>query len=217
MDISIIVGAITTLISGVGGFWLSKRQIKNDERKYNADDFVLLKQSWQEEFTRLKAKVDATSISEQECNKKYAELELKYRALSAQIKLIEVSSPRLRAPQWLKDEDGVMLSLNDAYEDTFLVPIGKKREDYVGKTDIEFWGTDIGTIYRNHDLQVMRDKKPYSSIEPVKGPDGIYNVYVIKYPILMDEKYVVGIGGQSVESGLIENLVSLAQTKPSVK
>ena len=57
----------------------------------------------------------------------------------------------LPIPYWIVDRFGKMLHLSDVYETTFCEPLGKTRHDYIGKTHVEFWGTEIGEEFEKND------------------------------------------------------------------
>ena len=81
----------------------------------------------------------------------------------------------------LKD-DFVMVYLNDAYYDLYLQPIGKSKGDYLGKTDTEFWGEDIATIYNAHDWEVYKTKRSTIFKESIneedKGKSEFVKIYI---------------------------------------
>ena len=87
------------------------------------------------------------------------------------------------------------------------MPLGKSREDYIGKTDVDFWGKEIGEIYTRNDQVVIHSKKPMVTVEPVNTNDGVSKVYVIKYPYLISEQYVVGLGGIAIGEDFVESLM----------
>ncbi len=80
--------------------------------------------------------------------------------------LIASFSSQLPFPFWIKDPSGKMLYLNNAYAKAFdVVP-----EEYVGKTDEEYWG-EHGKSYRAGDLKGMEQEgKVWIGRYPPKQP-----------------------------------------------
>lgn len=87
--------------------------------------------------------------------------------LQARIQLFENRENNLPYPQWLKDTSLKMLTLNKAYEDVFLKPIGKKISDYVGKTDYEIWPKEVADKFTENDLRALEKGGKWSGIEPI--------------------------------------------------
>lgn len=83
------------------------------------------------------------------------------------ITLLETAHHDLPFPQWLKDINGVMLSLNSAYEKMFLLPIGKTSEDYIGHTDFDIWPTDIAERFVENDNKAKNKGGYWMGIEPM--------------------------------------------------
>ena len=111
-------------------------------------------------------------------------------------------------PTWRKSIDGKMLQLNKAYEQTFLVPNGKDRFDYIGKTDKEFWGDELGNpiiaqSYRKADINVMNTRTTIRT-EQFANLDGVrVKLIVYKYPVWSsgpewNGRKIIGVGGIAV-------------------
>jgi PAS domain-containing protein len=208
MDWGYIITALATAVTTVVGQWGINRATRKKERR---DDFQELKDGYADEYNRLKTEIDTIKQKEEECTQRNLELEGKFMKLSAQFRLFQISKPQLEAPAWVKDPNGVMLALNDAYEKAYLIPLGKTREDYIGKNDIEMWGAEIGEEYMKLDKRVILEGRPLSTIEPLHTRSGIKSVYVIKYPLTVpgvegQEPFVMGIGGQTVEPHLVQDM-----------
>jgi len=142
-----------------------------------------------------------------EVDKKNAEIvELKSKLLDKE-KDIEVYAGLLHdvpAPMWVKSLDGKMKYMSDSYEKTFLIPNGTNKYQYVGKTDVEFWGSmgypEIGIKYLRHDSIVIASGEKKEFIEPyvLNGKKG--RLVSTKYPIWDDRpvwngRKVVSVGG----------------------
>lgn len=100
-------------------------------------------------------------------------------------------------PVWLKSRDGKMIKLNKAYEEKFLVPNGLSRHQYVNGLDTEVWNQSESDKFRQHDLEVMANKKTMAFQEKFKVGDKEYDVMVYKFPIYANANtnFVVGVGG----------------------
>ena len=198
--ITVVFGAIVGFLTWVTSNFVSKRQSKRDDFKAISDAYTL-------EFERQNKKLLDLEARIQQCADNELEQASKIRNLQLTIKGLSIQGLQLPIPMWMKDELGTMISLNDEYEKLFLVPLGKTREDYIGKNDIDFWGKEIGEIYARNDQVVVQSKKPMVTLEPINTKDGMNKVYVIKYPYLINGNYVVGLGGIAIEEWFVESLI----------
>ena len=179
------------LVSGVASFLLGRK--KNDQ-----DGFQILKQSWKEEFERLEKKVEKAEQAESECLTRYDELDDRFTKLKHAFQIHKVSNPELPIPMWKKDLNGVMLALNDAYEEIFLFPLGKTREDYIGSKDEAIWGPEIAAEFKRNDQSVKRKGKSVRLFEHVKTAGETFEEYdIVKYPEKIDG-IIVCIGGIAI-------------------
>ena len=201
------INGITVFLSGVVGVltwvtsnFVSKRQSKRDDFKAISDAYAIEFERQNKRLIDLEARIQACADNE-------AEQASKIRNLQLTIKSISIQGLQLPIPMWMKDELGTMISLNDDYEKSFLLPLGKSREDYIGKTDVEFWGKEIGEIYSSNDQVVIQSKKPMVTVEPINTVKGIDKVYAIKYPYLISEQYVVGLGGIAISEDFVDSLI----------
>lgn len=104
--------------------------------------------------------------------------------LSSKLAMLEGAFQDLPLPQWLKDTDGKMLSLNKAYEQMFLNPMGKVADDYIGNTDEDIWGPEISEKFRKNDEFARKNGKGFwIGIEPirVKNNDISKHWWIFKY------------------------------------
>ena len=198
--ITVVFGAIVGFLTWVTSNFVSKRQSKRDDFKAISDAYTL-------EFERQNKKLLDLEARIQQCADNELEQASKIRNLQLTIKGLSIQGLQLPIPMWMKDELGTMISLNDEYEKLFLVPLGKTRDDYIGKNDIDFWGKEIGEIYARNDQVVVQSKKPMVTLEPINTKDGMNKVYVIKYPYLINENYVVGLGGIVIGEDFVESLI----------
>jgi len=186
---------------------------KRLEKEFDVKGFELFMAAYKEDMKDVRERLVKTEFSEKQCLDNYTKLKEEYNQLKLSMQILEVSMPSLPTPMWTKSDTGVMLAVNAAYEDLILKPIGKKKEDYVGKTDVEFWGKEIGQTYYKNDLEVMRDKATKVFIEPIYTEEGkITSIVVIKYVRTIENQFVVGIGGIAIDSIIAEEILSKFQT-----
>lgn len=183
---------IITFAVGGGMFKLGDYLIS--KKKADSEDFALLKDTWREEFRRYEEKFD-------KLNSKYGKLEEKLeRSISENedlrqtINSLKESYPDLPVPIWLKDHNGMMLSLNREYEDAFLLPQGKTRSDYIGHYDEDIWGEEIANIFRANDTVAISKKHVSFVFETNIGHALLKKWEFFKYPKYVDGIFI-GVGG----------------------
>ncbi len=109
-------------------------------------------------------------------------------ASEAYLRAIMDNVPHL---MWLKDPNGRFLAVNHA----FARACGHgTAEEVIGKTDLDFWPTDLASKYRSDDAVVMATRKQKSTEEPIAEPGGIKWFETFKTPILADGE-VIGTTG----------------------
>jgi PAS domain S-box-containing protein len=67
-----------------------------------------------------------------------------------------------------KDDTGRWVLVNEAY----LAVIGKRREDVLGRTDIDVFGPEAGGVYRAQDVGILESGVPLSVEEPYRLASG---------------------------------------------
>ena len=192
--IQIIVAAISGgLFTQIFNFVLSKQKAEKDE-------FDAIVDQWQSDNKRLREE-NQTHISKQnELFKKIADLEKRISNLNTKLLIMESAGMNIPLPTWLKDLDGTMLAINDSYELYFLKPIGKKKEDYIGKTDFDIWDEDVAKVYKENDLAVLHsEKKIWFGEEPIvlNGKDVTKDWKTLKY-VRFAGDLEIGIGGMAI-------------------
>lgn len=163
------------------------------KKKDNRDDFKIILETWAQDNKRLRE-------SEEQCAKRLNDLEKQIIILQNKLTMMETAHYDLPFPQWLKDMDGVMLSLNSAYEKEFLQPVGKNVNDYIGKTDYEIWDAETAKQYRINDLLAFSSTdKFWRGVEPLKTSNGIEykNWLIVKY-VRYAGKIPIGIAGLAI-------------------
>lgn len=175
---------------------------KRSKRREDRNDTELITSQYQELLMVIKSERDAKQalISQQEnairtmaCE--LEELREQLRELKSSLSAMESLHLDLPLPQWVKDKGSKVISMNKAYEDVFLFPIGKSIEDYIGHNDIDVWGEEIGQEFMSNDAEVMRKRKPIHVIETIVNKKGVKKYwYIYKFPI-WSNRSVIGTGG----------------------
>jgi len=196
MELNEILKWLVLGASGGGGIGLLNWLL----RKQNADvkTFETLRDSYTKEFERLENKVDnlisETASLKQELKLKDAELSV----LRAQMDNMKKAYPDLPIPLWLKDRNGIMLSLNDAYEKAFLIPQGKHRGDYIMQPDTAIWPTEVAELFKKNDIKAIEKEGSTRIVfEDIPEMKLLRNWQFLKYPYFIDGT-LVGIGGIAI-------------------
>lgn len=94
---------------------------------------------------------------------------------------------------WLKDEDGVYLLCNPAFERFFAAP----EAQIIGKTDADFVSAELAQFFRAHDQAAMRANRPTVNEEWVTMPDNGEHVLLetTKVPLRHVDGRLMGILG----------------------
>lgn len=187
----ILLGVIA-IINGVAGYFVVKA--KNQVNKEDAfrDDILRELQSIREENKQLRKDYEKLLKEHNDLKLQFALVEKEWRT---KIELFESAHKDLPVPMWLKDREGVMLSLNDSYESVFLRPRGYTRDDYVGNHDTAVWEEQTAKIFSANDRHVLRRGVTWRGIERLEMADGTYkDWHIVKYVRYIDG-YPIGIGG----------------------
>lgn len=196
---------ITAGLVQLGNYLNTKRKLKTEDKKTIFDierdvietdlkSFELLKQTWKEEFERYEDRFQKLWVSQVKLESELEALKLENEDLKNQLIQIRALRPDMPIPMWLKDTTGKMLSLNQAYEDVFLFPLGKTRKDYIGNYDEDIWGEQIAEIFRSNDI-IVTSQKSFVEIsnEDLKNP--LLNGWTFyKYPVYSHGQFI-GIAG----------------------
>lgn len=99
-------------------------------------------------------------------------------------------------PIYVKDAAGRYLLINRQYELIFHVA----REEFLGRTDEEFFAPDVARALRENDLEVMRRDQPVEFEESVPHDDGSIHTYIsVKFPLRDEHGRPEGICGISTD------------------
>lgn len=197
MDVTEILKLIATVASGSLLMYLMQWSL--GKRKENRVDFEVILQRLISENDELKKECRQLRTNEQKHEETISGLDRSLIELKHNMQLLESSYLDLPFPMWLKDVKGVMLVLNDAYEKLFLIPNGKKRIDYIGNTDSQVWGEELGSQYWGHDQEVLMSGNVFDGEEKVIVNGIPHQCRIIKYPRYLGRTRI-GIGGCAIRS-----------------
>ncbi|HEX2913269.1 MAG TPA: PAS domain-containing sensor histidine kinase [Chloroflexia bacterium] len=90
---------------------------------------------------------------------------------------------------YIKDAQGRYLLVNRQIEKVFNI----NREEWLGKTDTEIFGKEIGTVNFENDRQVLKSGKAARLEEQIPHKDGLHTYISLKFPLFdaNDEAYAV--------------------------
>lgn len=179
--------SIIGLVLGGGGVGFYFNYLINN-RKTDQDEFKLLIETWRLDNERLRQR-------ELDNSNKIDKLHEELTNLKTKMVMLESAHFDLPLPQWLKDTDGTVLSVNLEYENTFLLPLKLKATDYIGRRDVDVWGIELANEFNATDRKVMRSKKPQHLTEKVRDSGGdLISYEVFKYPVYSG-KIIIGVAG----------------------
>lgn len=189
--IAAISGVVGGALGGLGTFLVG---MKTSSR----DDFRLIIESLQKDNAEIRERIGHLAKDLEHTNEERDRLRAQVIDLQQKVILLESDHQDLPLPMWLKDLHGNMLSLNMAYEETFLHPIGKTASEYIGKTDVDIWGKEVGETYLRHDKMVIRTGRTWRGIEEVPdGSGGVVEWSVMKY-IRYAGHVKIGVAGLAI-------------------
>ena len=100
-----------------------------------------------------------------------------------------------------------MIWMNKQAQELVLEPLGLDIEDYLGKTDVDFWEGEFAKQFAKTDNKVIRTKKPLEVIHSFLDVNREeIKAMVLKYP-RMQNNDVIGVGG------LIKYIIDDERTK----
>lgn len=124
--------------------------------------------------------------------------------LTKMVNNYSISHPDSPEPMWLKGLDGIMISLNDAYEQVFLLPQGFTRDNYIGFPDEVIWGANIAAKFAEFDKRARRDETDVIIEEMNNGNTILDNWVFIKMPY-WKKGQLIGIAGRAIRKDVYEH------------
>lgn len=117
-----------------------------------------------------------------------------------QITLLYIKSAHYSSPfaSWVKNRNGIMMTVNEAYEETFLKPRGLTKFQYLGYKDNAVWPDNLAEEYAKNDAYVMEQQVEWRGHETVMLKSKKVQWRISKWPIFDDTgRKVVGIAGMA--------------------
>lgn len=112
-------------------------------------------------------------------------------------------------PCWRKDLEGRLVYISPGYERVFLDGFNKTADDYLGKTDVEFWGEKIGSVYRANDARAFFEHELWIGIVPCAvRPDVMIDFKIIKWKEYTPAGNYLGIAGLAIPARRVKDLVN---------
>lgn len=96
---------------------------------------------------------------------------------------------------YMKDPQGRYIMVNSRWEQLFGMP----RHEAQGKTLHEVFPPEVADQFRNNDLRVLQQKKPYQAEELFPYGDQMHSYLSVRFPILDEEGNVTRLCGISVD------------------
>lgn len=190
-----------------------KQRVDNERRAATAKASDAFRDDLIHRVDRLQGECDALRRENVELSGVVAHLRAEMTILEAKfstrIALYESAQQVMPFAMWFKDDNGVMRELNPEYERLILRPLGKSKDDYIGRTDEEFWGhamnmPEIASAYTAHDQQVIMKGEAWSGLEMVATHIDGSNVpwWICKWP-RKQSGYTTGICGVAIPCDVI--------------
>jgi PAS domain-containing protein len=192
MTIGELIGTVGSALLGGSLFtyWLGRRK----ERRA---DFESIATRYIDENDGLRADLKAATERIEMLNTRIMGLERQLFGLQNKLAMMESAHMDAPLPMWLKDVDGTMLALNQAYEEAFLHPIGKTAADYIGRKDSDMYGEALGKQFADRDRAALSGNT-VDVVEDAPAGDGTLTKWrVIKYARKVG-RVAVGIAGIAI-------------------
>jgi PAS domain S-box-containing protein len=98
-------------------------------------------------------------------------------------------------PIFIKKINGEYLLINKQCESLFKIT----NEEIIGKTDHDFLPKKIADLYRNSDLEVVKQLKELKTEETIELSDGNHTYIAVKFPLYDSKGRIYAIGGISTD------------------
>lgn len=189
-----VLGMVAAAISGGGAFKVMDFFFNNPG---NRENFQLIVTNLSKDNEDLRRRIQVLEGFAQEVHE-----------LRTKLLLMESAHYDKPIPEWLKDLNGVMLSLNPAYERDFLKPYGVNSSDYIGKMDEEIWDEATAAAFRENDRRALTSPfKWWAGYETVVTKTGhSLGVFLIFKYVRYSGTIPIGIAGLALPINLESDL-----------
>jgi len=158
------------------------------KRRNQVNDTKFIVDFLKSQVEGLTVKVEELTDDLNEVNSKNIELVKSIRILQYQITVTETAHLNSPFPMWIKDLNGIMISLNKSYEKHFLLPQGFTSSDYIGYKDEKIWGKELSEVFQKNDDAALED-----SIWQGNEVGGDYKNLLKKWHFIKYKRVVEGI------------------------
>lgn len=193
-----LINVLPVVLSFMGG-WLTYKVAKGKAKADSDSDF---REALIRRLDQLNNRVDILEKENSQLKKddvakdrKISELEFKITEGFNHIEILEAFYEYLPKPAWLKDTEGYMLFINQAYERQW----GISRLRYKGKKDDQVWPLSCARDFKANDDLVVDHMRGMSFIERIpdcpndpNSPITEYDVW--KAPVVINGS-LIGVGG----------------------
>jgi PAS domain S-box-containing protein len=107
------------------------------------------------------------------------------------VRLLQTLLGNLKLRVFFKDVDSVYLAVSESFAADF----GRSPEDFVGKTDFDFFSDELASGFQEDDRRVMQSREAGSYLEEHEVRGEWRYLEIAKAPVLSDNDGVVGIIG----------------------
>lgn len=188
------ITGIVSFISGGGLLAIGQYFIQN--KTNNITEFSLL-------IERYKVIVETQDIKINDLEKLkdvVQDLRDELSRMKSKILILESHYVDYPFPAWLNDINGVIIAMNDPFEEEFLLPSGKTISQSIGKTYYDIWPKDLAESYSRHDKIVLKGKQAVWTGDENIVVDGVDNSK--SYRIIKFKRFaggvVIGTGGFAI-------------------
>jgi PAS domain S-box-containing protein len=96
---------------------------------------------------------------------------------------------------WIKNADGSYVYMNKRLEEV----LPKLQDDWVGRTDTDFWPPEIAAQFQNNDQRVLRSGQDLQAVETWIREGQVRYALVSKFPIFDAQGNAIMVGGASID------------------
>lgn len=184
-----------------GGSVLAILNYFRDKRSDSVQEFVVIIEKYKEYIKEIEEQIDEKVATIKANEEMLNTLNEEVNKLKAKIIIIENTHLDFPFPTWLKDRNGIILAVNEFYEEEFLKPIGKTMMDYIGKSDYDIWPKDVADQYTKHDAELIKGKENVwmgQEVIILNDKDESENYRIVKFKRWLGNT-VVGLGGFAIK------------------
>jgi hypothetical protein len=129
--------------------------------------------------------------SQLECNETIRKLEKDFAELNNRFNTLEIASSEIPFPYWIKDRDGKILYVNNAYKETILEPLGIKTYQFINTLGDSLGAEFVDAILANDKRVIIEDRV---IAFPERIPD-LSSGTSYKFPLHTKFSGTIGTGG----------------------